>query len=140
EGQSQKSPVERRCDGPLPITGPPRSTGRPLHATRAPALAPGGAARCRRTKTLLAVAPRIAPPPQPPPHPCAERNLHLAGHREASTVAGRTSPPRRRNHPMTATAETTFDEGGAPGRRLQRRGGIDFAVADLDLAEFGRKE
>ena len=37
---------------------------------------------------------------------------------------------------MTATADTTI----GPNRRLQTRGGIDFAVADLDLAEFGRKE
>jgi adenosylhomocysteinase len=33
---------------------------------------------------------------------------------------------------MTATAD--------PSARLQTRGGIDFAVADLDLADFGRKE
>jgi adenosylhomocysteinase len=37
---------------------------------------------------------------------------------------------------MTATADTTT----GPNSRLQTRGGIDFAVADLDLAEFGRKE
>jgi adenosylhomocysteinase len=37
---------------------------------------------------------------------------------------------------MTATADTTTD----PSRRLQTRNGIDFAVADLGLAEFGRKE
>jgi adenosylhomocysteinase len=41
---------------------------------------------------------------------------------------------------MTATADTPIDEGADPSRRLQRRNGIDFAVADLDLAEFGRKE
>src|SRR6201991_67866 len=33
---------------------------------------------------------------------------------------------------MTATADIS--------RRLQTRGGIDFAVADMALAEFGRKE
>jgi adenosylhomocysteinase len=37
---------------------------------------------------------------------------------------------------MTATADTTTD----PSRRLQTLNGIDFAVADLGLAEFGRKE
>jgi adenosylhomocysteinase len=37
---------------------------------------------------------------------------------------------------MTATADTTT----GPQSRLQTRNGIDFAVADLDLAEFGRKE
>jgi adenosylhomocysteinase len=37
---------------------------------------------------------------------------------------------------MTATADPTID----PSARLQTRNGIDFAVADLDLAEFGRKE
>jgi adenosylhomocysteinase len=37
---------------------------------------------------------------------------------------------------MTETADTTTD----PSRRLQTRNGIDFAVADLSLAEFGRKE
>ncbi|MHA6792916.1 adenosylhomocysteinase [Pseudonocardia bannensis] len=36
---------------------------------------------------------------------------------------------------MTATTETTDPTG-----RLQTRNGIDFAVADLGLAEFGRKE
>src|SRR6185503_15244304 len=29
---------------------------------------------------------------------------------------------------------------GTAGHRFQERGGIDFAVADLALAEFGRKE
>jgi adenosylhomocysteinase len=37
---------------------------------------------------------------------------------------------------MTATADTTT----GPNSRLQTRNGIDFAVADLDLGEFGRKE
>ena len=37
---------------------------------------------------------------------------------------------------MTATADTTTGTNG----RLQTRGGFDFAVADLDLGEFGRKE
>jgi adenosylhomocysteinase len=37
---------------------------------------------------------------------------------------------------MTATADTTT----GPQSRLQTRNGIDFAVADLGLAEFGRKE
>ncbi|GAA1241974.1 adenosylhomocysteinase [Pseudonocardia aurantiaca] len=37
---------------------------------------------------------------------------------------------------MTATADTTT----GPNGRLQTRGGFDFAVADLDLGEFGRKE
>jgi adenosylhomocysteinase len=37
---------------------------------------------------------------------------------------------------MTVTADTATD----PTGRLQTRGGIDFAVADLGLAEFGRKE
>ncbi|NMH97270.1 adenosylhomocysteinase [Pseudonocardia acidicola] len=37
---------------------------------------------------------------------------------------------------MTATADKTAD----PTGRLQTRNGIDFAVADLGLAEFGRKE
>jgi adenosylhomocysteinase len=36
------------------------------------------------------------------------------------------------------TTETTTE---APGHALhQRRNGLDFAVADLGLAEFGRKE
>src|SRR3712207_6724935 len=38
---------------------------------------------------------------------------------------------------MTSTADT---ETTAAERRLQSRNGIDFAVADLSLAEFGRKE
>jgi adenosylhomocysteinase len=37
---------------------------------------------------------------------------------------------------MTATADTTTD----PFGRLQNRNGIEFAVADLALHEFGRKE
>ena len=37
---------------------------------------------------------------------------------------------------MTVTADTATD----PTGRLQTRNGIDFAVADLALAEFGRKE
>jgi adenosylhomocysteinase len=37
---------------------------------------------------------------------------------------------------MTATADNVTD----PTGRLQHRNGIDFAVADLGLAEFGRKE
>ncbi|WP_219417638.1 adenosylhomocysteinase [Pseudonocardia nigra] len=37
---------------------------------------------------------------------------------------------------MTATADTSTD----PSRRLQTRNGLDFAIADLGLAEFGRKE
>ena len=37
---------------------------------------------------------------------------------------------------MTVTADTATD----PTGRLQTRAGIDFAVADLALAEFGRKE
>jgi len=37
---------------------------------------------------------------------------------------------------MTVTADTATD----PTGRLQTRNGIDFAVADLSLAEFGRKE
>jgi len=37
---------------------------------------------------------------------------------------------------MTASADITTD----PSRRLQTRNGLDFAVADLSLAEFGRKE
>jgi adenosylhomocysteinase len=37
---------------------------------------------------------------------------------------------------MTVTADTATD----PTGRLQTRSGIDFAVADLSLAEFGRKE
>src|SRR5688572_9122167 len=39
---------------------------------------------------------------------------------------------RRRYYPMTATADISS--------RLQKRNGIDFAVAHLGLAEFGRKE
>ena len=35
---------------------------------------------------------------------------------------------------VTSTAPDTA------GRRFQELGGIDFAVADLSLAEFGRKE
>ncbi len=38
---------------------------------------------------------------------------------------------------MTATADTTTTD---PSSRLQNRNGLDFAVADLGLAEFGRKE
>src|SRR5919198_5472993 len=38
---------------------------------------------------------------------------------------------------MTAIADTATD---GPTGRLQTRNGIDFAVADLSLAEFGRKE
>jgi adenosylhomocysteinase len=37
---------------------------------------------------------------------------------------------------MTASADITTD----PSRRLQTRNGLDFAVADLSLADFGRKE
>ena len=37
---------------------------------------------------------------------------------------------------MTATTTETDRSGG----RFNRRGGLDFAVADLELAEFGRKE
>ncbi|OLT15753.1 adenosylhomocysteinase [Pseudonocardia sp. CNS-139] len=37
---------------------------------------------------------------------------------------------------MTATVGTTT----GPSSRLQQRNGIDFAVADLELGEFGRKE
>ncbi|WP_433289603.1 adenosylhomocysteinase [Pseudonocardia sp. CA-142604] len=37
---------------------------------------------------------------------------------------------------MTASADITTD----PSRLLQNRGGLEFAVADLSAAEFGRKE
>ncbi len=44
---------------------------------------------------------------------------------------------------MTTSSEISVVTSTAPdtaGRRFQERGGIDFAVADLSLAEFGRKE
>ncbi len=40
---------------------------------------------------------------------------------------------------MTVTDHTVTDHSGAT-TRLQTRNGIDFAVADLDLADFGRRE
>ena len=44
---------------------------------------------------------------------------------------------------MTTSSEISVVTSTAPdtaGRRFQERNGIDFAVADLSLAEFGRKE
>src|ERR1700754_643636 len=146
------------------VRGPPRSTTRPLQKGRLPhrcceeaarvITTTPRAARCRPATACPAGSARPAESrvaaeldgggASARPHPQSRLRPGRTPATEPSAatpcpddgVAGPNGPTRRHHHPMTASADITTD----PSRRLQTRNGIDFAVADLSLAEFGRKE